>query len=169
MERERRMTEKQEMDGNINSPNFNKNFTMEFDEKITESIDKKNMSIDINFNLNEMDMDEGKFRKSRAESFNEEDIFDKPYSDFQENLQCIDEILKEKNNHTEILEQNLNININPDKNSKSSSMRVKKPPIPASMNKLYKNADKNMLNKIQRILKNKESNKLNYISSEEEN
>jgi hypothetical protein len=43
----------------------------------------------------------------------------------------------------------------------------KKPPLPGGIGNLYKNADKDFLNKIQRVLKNKDTKKLNYASSEE--
>jgi hypothetical protein len=47
-------------------------------------------------------------------------------------------------------------------------LNFKKPPSPA-LNKLYKNADKNFLNRIQNILKKKEDKKLSYATSEESN
>jgi hypothetical protein len=43
----------------------------------------------------------------------------------------------------------------------------KKPPLPGFNS--YKNMDKSVLNKIQKILKNKDTKKLNYASSEESN
>lgn len=46
------------------------------------------------------------------------------------------------------------------------SKTLRKPPIPA-LNNLYQKADKKFLNRIQNILKNKETKKLNYASSEE--
>jgi len=65
--------------------------------------------------------------------------------------------------------------IQPDiKNNQNQSMfesfkkkeKPRRPPIPA-LNNLYKTADKNFLNKIQKILKNKDTKRLNYASSEE--
>jgi hypothetical protein len=47
-------------------------------------------------------------------------------------------------------------------------LNFKKPPSPA-LNKLYKNADKNFLNRIQNILKKKDGKKLSYATSEESN
>lgn len=118
MERERRMTEKQE-----------------------EPRDQ--------FNLNLEDKADKSFK-----SFQMDDVLSiEPYSDYHDNFN--DEDIKERDRVNNSMMENL-------------KKHHKKPPIP-NIDRIYKNADKKLLNKIQNILKKKDTKKLQYASSEESN
>jgi hypothetical protein len=81
-------------------------------------------------------------------------VFEKPYSDFQRNIGEIEDLARDKN-HSMV-------------ENYQKSAKNKKPPA-HNLNKLYQKADKQLLNRIQNILKNKDTKKLNYASSEESN
>jgi hypothetical protein len=89
------------------------------------------------------------------QSFLDDNISVRPYSEYH-NVNFDEFNTKGENKVNNSMMENL---------KKSHS---KKPPHPGFSN-LYKNTDKNFLNKIQRILKNKDTKKLNYASSEESN
>lgn len=180
IERERRMTENKQEDINSNLLNMDMDmidmelFEMDLDNleqnirtpaemKGLEEIDNCEDKIeDHNVEIGKENNDNsvviaGNANNMSMKSINtENDIIDKAYSDIQCDLNFNKKESGQKVNQSVI--ENLKVN-----NSKITS---KKPPIPA-LNKLYQNADKNFLNRIQNILKKKDSKKLNYASSEE--
>lgn len=150
LEKERKYTEKKE----------------EKDERVQNVFNKSDINLKSDLNLNQNNMKISQINNMNMDTISinagivDDYILDKPYSDFHNQLnemKLIDEIERKDNER-----QNLSLI----ENLKSKN-NMKKPPIPA-LNNLYKNADKNFLNRIQNILKNKPSKKLNYQSSDEE-
>jgi hypothetical protein len=125
-----------------------------------------NMDMDmIDMALNEMNLSRCEIEKEKVEpkeklepkdptyfnysvkSFNDSDILDR------QNLDLSQIEKKEEKNNQSMFE------------TLGKTKTLRKPPIPA-LNNLYQKADKQFLNRIQNILKNKETKKLNYASSE---
>jgi hypothetical protein len=126
---------------NANNDKFN---TLERERRVT----------DRQVNEDKLKLDQSEIKS--MQSFLDDNLSIKPYSDYN-NLNFDD--LKSKNEEK--------VNNSMMENLKKS--HLKRPPLPGGLGNLYKTADKNFLNKIQKILKNKDTKKLNYATSEDEN
>jgi hypothetical protein len=166
LERERRITEKYEniIDDNMvmefEDEKFNKQ--MVGDTKDQNNLQTKNQlpdcnNVEANINNNYPIYADNNLSDSRSINVDVE-ILEKVYS----------------NSAIENNDDNNDIIVPDTKNNQNQSMfeslkkkeKPRRPPIPA-LNNLYKTADKNFLNKIQKILKNKDTKRLSYASSEE--
>jgi hypothetical protein len=159
IEKERRITENYESNSDLD-------MAIDFDDEQVRHEEIINDKNDIKENVND------------GEIINKDNEV-KSNPDFENNISEIPsinlDVLDKANSFYGIPQNNLENNkIELDKKNQSmfesfkKKEKPKRPPIPA-LNNLYKTADKNFLNKIQKILKNKDSKKLNYASSEDSN
>lgn len=167
IDKERRITEKYELDIKVD----NLNMVMDFEdehlieknyENLKKFIEKEEEKLD--------DVPNGDI--SKEDNTNKINIIDNNHSNCSSIDMEVDNL--EKAYSFSALPSNIEPESSEKKNQNQSMFesfkrkeKPKKPPIPAPYN-LYKTADKNFLNKIQKILKNKESKKLTYASSEGE-
>jgi hypothetical protein len=151
IEKEKENFEDKNSSFNMSIGNFSKTFN---EDKILHE-DKSTLQMNINHNLN----------REKIISINSS--FDKDEIEIITKGPKTFSIHDGKENEKAVQHQSIQANQSMFETMKRP-LNFKKPPSPA-LNKLYKNADKNFLNRIQNILKKKDNKKLSYATSEDSN